>query len=84
MKTISNYKMFFIAIVLASSTLASVITKAQELRNVSEYNLQETTGLKGFDPVSYFPEGGSQPLVGLQDITLIIWGLFTNLHPYRI
>ncbi len=33
-------------------------------RNVAEYNLQGTIGLKGYDPVSYWQEGGSRPQKG--------------------
>ena len=42
---------------------------AQEGRNVSEYNLDGDLGLKGYDPVSYFAEGGSKPAKGNAQIT---------------
>ena len=48
---------------------------AQKSRHVSEYNLQTGLGLKGYDPVSYFPEGGDQPLVGLPDLKLDYMGV---------
>ncbi len=31
---------------------------------LGEYNLENAVALKGFDPVSYFPEGGGQPEAG--------------------
>ena len=43
---------------------------AQEFRNVKEYNLQNAVGLKGYDPVSYFPEGGNKPLVSINQYKL--------------
>jgi len=42
---------------------------AQVNRNVSEYNLQNGVGLKGYDPVSYFAEGGALPLKGNSSIS---------------
>ncbi len=33
-------------------------------RNVAHYNLQSGVGLKGFDPVAVFPEGGGQSVIG--------------------
>tara|TARA_Y100000768_G_scaffold388967_1_gene389440 strand:- start:20768 stop:21205 length:438 start_codon:yes stop_codon:yes gene_type:complete len=51
---------------------------AQEGRNVSEYNLNEQgVGLfhhingKVYDPVSFFPEGGSTPLIGKKEFALM-------------
>lgn len=41
---------------------------AQAGRNISEYNLTRGVGLKGLDPVSFFPEGGAKPLAGLETI----------------
>lgn len=43
---------------------ATTSAMAQEGRNVSQYNLKAGVGLKGYDPVSYFAEGGSQPAKG--------------------
>ncbi len=48
---------------------------AQTGRNVSQYNLTSGTGLKGFDPVAVFPEGGSAAKKGLQEIGLIHSGV---------
>ncbi len=45
-------------------TLSGLVATANETRNVSEYNLQNGVALKGYDPVSYFPEGDGRPLVG--------------------
>ena len=59
---------------------ASVMTAhAQDDRNVSEYNPNQQVsdskdvtglGLYGYDPVSYFPEGGGQPLRGSASIEI--------------
>ncbi len=48
---------------------------AQDSRNTKEYNLQNGVGLKGYDPVSYFPEGGSKALVGLNQFKLNYLGV---------
>ncbi len=39
-----------------------------EDRNEAEYNHQYAVVLNGFDPVSYFPEGGGSPLMGLSKL----------------
>ncbi len=51
-------------------------------RNVSEYNLTSTgVGLvdnvsgKNYDPVSYFPEGGSSPKVGKSELSVMHEGV---------
>jgi YHS domain-containing protein len=50
---------FFIA--LSTSVLGIESSFAQSQRNVAEYNLTSVNvGLKGYDPVSYFAEGGQQ------------------------
>ncbi|CAN5623030.1 hypothetical protein BH10BDE1_BH10BDE1_09470 [soil metagenome] len=55
---------------LSTSLLAATFlwsttpAEAQAVRSVGEYNLEMGVSLKGYDPVSYFPEGGGQPLVG--------------------
>lgn len=43
---------------------------AQTNRNVTEYNLQQSVALKGYDPVAVFPEGGGQPLAGQPQLAL--------------
>ena len=55
-------------------------------RNVAEYNLTANVGLKGFDPVSYFAEGGGVPLMGDSKIRLDYEGvtyLFANENNLR-
>ena len=40
--------------------------------NIAEYNVTEgSLALKGYDPVSYYPEGGGKPEQGLESITLV-------------
>ena len=52
--------------------LATALTShaADSSRNAAEYNLQGNIGLKGYDPVSYWQEGGSQPRIGDSSIFL--------------
>lgn len=52
------------------SLVASASAQAQNIRAPQEYNLQNTIGLKGYDPVSYFLEGGERPQQGLQKLAL--------------
>ncbi len=40
------------------------IASAEAGRNVREYNLQNGLGLKGYDPVAVFPEGGGKAMKG--------------------
>lgn len=51
-------------IALFSLLLFSLGSSAQVNRNVSKYNLQGDLGLKGYDPVAVFPEGGGRPVKG--------------------
>lgn len=50
-----------------SQAFADVPVRAD--RNESQYNNQYAVVLNGYDPVSYFPEGGSTPQVGSTGIT---------------
>lgn len=50
--------------------LLSTLTFAQVNRNSALYNLDAGVGLKGYDPVSYFAEGGSTPQKGSQAFSL--------------
>lgn len=45
------------AVLVAAAGTFSLTARAQEIRNVAEYNLTAGIGLKGADPVSYFKEG---------------------------
>lgn len=69
-------------------TLFQVLVFAQKDRNVSHYNLDENKiGLHGFDPVSYFPEGGGVGLKGSAEFELEIGGAiyhFVNLENLEI
>ncbi len=51
---------------------------AQDSRNVSKYNLSNGVGLKGYDPVAVFPEGGSAAKKGQTSISLIHEGVIYN------
>lgn len=51
------------------------LSPTQPDRNVSEYNLSNTLIIKGYDPVSYFPEGGGAPALGAEAIALDYYGV---------
>lgn len=76
MKVVLNItkRLFLTSMLLAGFFLATQ-ARAQEFRNVSEYNIQTGVGLKGYDPVSYFPEGGNNPVVGVQKFRLDYMGV---------
>lgn len=61
---------FVLITLFLSLFMTSANIFAQEGRNVSEYNLQGALGMKGYDPVSYWPEGGSEAMAGDSSITL--------------
>jgi len=64
---------------LAAATVLSLIFSASSfaapLRNASQYNLQNGIGLKGFDPVAVFPEGGGRALQGQPNLRLDYMGV---------
>lgn len=62
-------------ITLLSFLLFSLGSSAQINRNVSKYNLQGDLGLKGYDPVAVFPEGGSKAVKGLMSLSLLHEGV---------
>lgn len=73
--------------VLKTSLLVAVLglmnftASANDFRNTELYNLERSVSLKGYDPVSYFPEGGSVPQIGRQEFALDYKGvtyLFTS------
>jgi YHS domain-containing protein len=70
MKTILSTLLIATAAIFITQTLS-----AQEFRNVKEYNLQNQVGLKGYDPVSYFPEGGNKALIGVNQYKLNYMGV---------
>lgn len=55
-------------ILLFSGYVASAEIPVHADRNELEYNKQFTIGLNGYDPVSYFAEGGSVPVLGSETI----------------
>ncbi len=80
MKTILN--IISVLVVGAGLVLSSTAT-AQALRDVSNYNnMQGDVALLGYDPVSYFKEGGEKPTLGDKSIALNYMGInyhFANL-----
>lgn len=67
--------LFAVVVSFASVLIYTPTLQAQVGRNIAEYNLQSGLGLKGYDPVSYFPEGGGQPLVGQMSFRLEYMGV---------
>ncbi len=56
---------------IAIGWLFSVPAYAQQAdRNIAKYNLEQSVGLKGYDPVAVFPEGGSVAQMGNPVISL--------------
>jgi len=56
------------AMVLALGSFASV--EAEAARNVAKYNIQDGLGLKGYDPVAVFPEGGGKAMPGKAELRI--------------
>ena len=65
-------KNLFLTILLGLGIYATA--QAQNTRNVSQYNLEAGIALKGYDPVSYFAKGGSQPQMGQMQFKLNYMG----------
>ncbi len=66
-----TFGFFYALIIVGLSPLSQAIpTIEQPDRNISVYLLLPgQIGLQGFDPVSYFEEGGGQPSLGLSNIS---------------
>ncbi len=60
---------------LMTLLLFSIGASAQINRNVSKYNLQGDLGLKGYDPVAVFPEGGGKAMKGNGSFSVIHEGV---------
>lgn len=76
-----KYALLSIATLLAAWTIQPASSaSAQSARNTAEYNLDTQAqpgfaiALKGYDPVSYFAEGGGKPLVGKKEFRLEYMG----------
>ena len=62
-------------LLIAQFALAQGTTEQPD-RNSDMYNLvDDSIGLKGYDPVSYFPEGGEEPAEGNEDIAVTYGGV---------
>ncbi|MEQ1664001.1 MAG: YHS domain-containing (seleno)protein [Bdellovibrionales bacterium] len=77
MKSIRHVNNFaLVALIIATNIFGLSKVNAQEKgRDVSQYNLQRGLGLKGYDPVSYFVEGGGQPALGIESYRLEYMGV---------
>jgi YHS domain-containing protein len=75
-----KYALLSLLTVLSAWTLQPAPASAQSVRNTAEYNLDSqgqpgfAIALKGYDPVSYFPEGGGKPQVGVKEFRLEYMG----------
>jgi YHS domain-containing protein len=61
-------KLASLLVLLWSATTFADVPLQQD-RNEAEYNPQFSVGLNGYDPVSYFTEGGGSPLQGAAQIS---------------
>jgi YHS domain-containing protein len=76
MKLLSmNISAVVAVVAIGAGLISAPAALAQTNRNVAEYNLQANVGLKGYDPVSYFAEGGAQALPGNPEIRLDYQGV---------
>lgn len=78
----TKMKVLGVALAVSLGALVSTSVQAETIRNIAEYNLLMNLGLKGYDPVSYFPEGGGEPKVGSSQYQREYQGvvyLFVNL-----
>ena len=75
-----KYALLSLLTVLSTWTILPAPASAQSVRNTAEYNLDSQVqpgfaiALKGYDPVSYFPEGGSKPQAGKIEFRLEYMG----------
>ena len=76
MRNVLNYGMMFVwSLIVLLSSFGPNQANAQVGRNAMEYNIEMGLGLKGYDPVSYFPEGGGSPLMGQEMFKLEYMGV---------
>lgn len=77
-------KSLWMGALLLSFGFAQVTAAQPADRNINEYNLQQDLGLKGYDPVAVFPEGGGQALKGNANISLeyagVVYLFATEAH----
>lgn len=80
MKSISNkIKSITIGAIIAAGLWGGTFASAQEMRDVSKYNLfVPGENLNGYDPVGYFPEGGGKPQLGSTELSLTYMGVTYN------
>lgn len=63
------------ALLFAVGSWTSNLALGQSVRSPAEYNLENGVGLKGFDPVAIFPEGGGKPMRGDNQLRLEYMGV---------
>lgn len=60
----------------SSTTQVTAQPAAEPVRNIKEWDLsKKSLAIEGYDPVAYFPEGGSKPAKGKKSITLTYKGV---------
>ncbi len=70
-----NIKLIFSILAITLPLIGGAAQAVEVNRNISEYNLEDGVGLKGYDPVSVFPVGGGQALVGRAEIQMEYMGV---------
>lgn len=75
MKTNHIKKVIGLVSVVLTVFLLALSAHAEIFRNPTEYNLEMNIGIKGYDPVSYFPEGGGTPAMGTAELRLDYMGV---------
>jgi len=64
-----NLKTIALSVIFSFSGTLAQASGTEPPRAPSHYNLIQGVGAQAYDPVSYFPEGGSQPLPGNANIS---------------
>ena len=75
LKIVSTTKWLVLSMFVLGLSVNPNLAHAQGSRKVSEYNLQNAVGLKGYDPVAIFAEGGGAPLAGMPGLSLDYQGV---------
>ncbi len=77
-KIMSTISIIILALGISWQALASGGGDSSDdfrLKDITQFNLNENVGLKGYDPVSYFEEGGSDPQEGTDEFTADFGGV---------
>jgi len=71
-----GFRCFVLALVLSTGSLFFLGSASGQSSQHRRFNLMgEAVGLVGYDPISYFPEGGGRPQKGLIGISAVLDGV---------